>query len=270
MTNVELVNKILRRLREGTVSSVASNSYSLLIADFIDDIIKRAWDAHPTGWSGSRKGLKRMDVYAERVEGEYGRIELTVIDANDSGSALPGYGQYEISRYRNLRNGDQRLAVWGEESDGTRHYINIVSPEQYSYQMSRYTDTFADRAPRFGYFTQGFNNTFLYFDGSKDIEKWGVEWCLMPLFQPLEEDVSYTDTAAWSQIIPADVVFYGALWLALNERGEEIGEPGNMAERRYLDALGMAIERDCQYTGSLDGWGFHNDEVWQPVHPSYS
>jgi len=44
--------------------------------------------------------------------------------------------------------------------------------------------------------------------------------------------------------MPHRPVYLGALYLALNERGEEMGEPGGKAEQRYRVALNSAIEAD--------------------------
>ena len=47
MTYLELVNNVLRRLRESEVTSVSSNSYSKLIGDFVNDakdLVESAWD----------------------------------------------------------------------------------------------------------------------------------------------------------------------------------------------------------------------------------
>jgi len=52
MNYVTLVNNVLRRLREDTVTSVTSNSYSLLIGDIVNDaknIVEHSWD-----WSALR------------------------------------------------------------------------------------------------------------------------------------------------------------------------------------------------------------------------
>lgn len=40
MTFLQLVNKVLVRLREDTVSSVDENSYSQLIGEFVNDAVK--------------------------------------------------------------------------------------------------------------------------------------------------------------------------------------------------------------------------------------
>jgi hypothetical protein len=55
--------------------------------------------------------------------------------------------------------------------------------------------------------------------------------------------------------IPDRPVYLLALMYALNERGEEIGEPGNVAEMRYVNALAFAMEKDinmAQRSGRYD------------------
>ena len=47
MNYVQLVNSVLRRLRETSVSSVADNAYSRLIGEFINDAKRQVEDAYP-------------------------------------------------------------------------------------------------------------------------------------------------------------------------------------------------------------------------------
>jgi hypothetical protein len=47
MNYIQLVNSVLRRLRETEVSSVADNSYSKLIGEFVNDAKRQAEDAYP-------------------------------------------------------------------------------------------------------------------------------------------------------------------------------------------------------------------------------
>lgn len=49
----------------------------------------------------------------------------------------------------------------------------------------------------------------------------------------------------------SNALMLGTLWLALNERGEEIGEPGNMAEQQYQRALGDAVYTDQKVQAGL-------------------
>lgn len=55
MTYLDLVNSVLRRMRENEVSSVDSNSYSKLVGEFVNDaksFVENAWD-----WSALRKTI---------------------------------------------------------------------------------------------------------------------------------------------------------------------------------------------------------------------
>ena len=47
MTYLQLVNSVLRRLRENEVASVTDNDYSKLIGEFVNDsnrLVEDAWD----------------------------------------------------------------------------------------------------------------------------------------------------------------------------------------------------------------------------------
>lgn len=55
MTYLEIVNKVLRRLREREVSSVSESAYSKLIGDFVNDAKKEVEDAWQ--WSALRTTL---------------------------------------------------------------------------------------------------------------------------------------------------------------------------------------------------------------------
>lgn len=55
MTYLDLVNNVLRRMREETVSSVSSTTYSTMVGDFVNDaknLVETSWD-----WSGLRGTL---------------------------------------------------------------------------------------------------------------------------------------------------------------------------------------------------------------------
>jgi hypothetical protein len=47
MNYIELVNSVLRRLRETEVSSVSDNAYSKMIGDFVNDAKRQVEDAYP-------------------------------------------------------------------------------------------------------------------------------------------------------------------------------------------------------------------------------
>jgi hypothetical protein len=52
MTYLQLVNKVLTRLREDTVSTVSQNTYSALVGEFVNDakrLVEDAWTGLPYG-----------------------------------------------------------------------------------------------------------------------------------------------------------------------------------------------------------------------------
>ena len=55
MTYIDLVNNVLRRLREDTVTTVNQTDYSLMVGDFINDAKRMCEDA--TDWSALRRTL---------------------------------------------------------------------------------------------------------------------------------------------------------------------------------------------------------------------
>jgi len=66
-----------------------------------------------------------------------------------------------------------------------------------------------------------------------------------------------TDTDdGYEFVVPALPIYLGTLFMALNERGEELGEPGSIAERRYYDALNTAKESDIQVRGLTNEYEF--------------
>jgi hypothetical protein len=91
MTYLDLVNNVLRRLRETEVSSVQSNSYSKLIGDLINDakdLVETSWD-----WSALRTTLTittTADVFNYSLTGSQNNIkELNVL--NDTSNLIMQY-----------------------------------------------------------------------------------------------------------------------------------------------------------------------------------
>ena len=91
MTYLNLVNSVLRRLREEEVSSVQSSTYSKMAGDFVNDakrIVEDAWD-----WSALRTTLTITttdDIFNYVLTGSQNRIkELNVI--NDTSNIIMEY-----------------------------------------------------------------------------------------------------------------------------------------------------------------------------------
>ena len=91
MTYKDLVNNVLRRLREIEVTSVQTNSYSKLIGDLVNDakdLVENSWD-----WSALRTTLTittTADVFNYSLTGSQNNIkELNVL--NDTSNSVMKY-----------------------------------------------------------------------------------------------------------------------------------------------------------------------------------
>jgi hypothetical protein len=95
MTYLNLVNNVLRRLREDEVTTVSANTYSAMVGDFINDakqLVENAWD-----WSNLRSTLTittASDDYTYSLTGyqDQGKI-LNII--NDTSNLVMHYQSRE-------------------------------------------------------------------------------------------------------------------------------------------------------------------------------
>lgn len=88
MNYIQLVNSVLRRLRETEVSSVADNAYSKLIGEFVNDAKRQAEDAYP--WNALSETLTAVtaaDIFNYVLVGSGQRFR--VIDVlNDTSNTI--------------------------------------------------------------------------------------------------------------------------------------------------------------------------------------
>lgn len=88
MNYIQLVNSVLRRLRETEVSSVADNAYSKLIGEFVNDAKRQVEDAYP--WNALSETLTAVtgaDVFNYVLVGSGQRFR--VIDVlNDTSNSI--------------------------------------------------------------------------------------------------------------------------------------------------------------------------------------
>jgi len=112
MTYLDLVNNVLRRLRETEVNSVQDNSYSKLIGDLVNDaknLVDSSWD-----WSMERKIITTT---------------LTVNDPNENNDvALVGSG--ESPKIESMIVGWENVDV-GKTGDNFVTYIDQNTMEEY-------------------------------------------------------------------------------------------------------------------------------------------
>lgn len=83
---IQLVNQVLRRLRESEVSSVQDNAYSKLIGDFVNDAKRQAEDAYD--WNALSETLTAAttdDIFSYVLEGSGQRFRmLEVLNDTDN------------------------------------------------------------------------------------------------------------------------------------------------------------------------------------------
>jgi len=91
MTYLQLVNKVLTRLRESTVDTVAQNPYSALIGEFVNDakqMVEDAWD-----WSALRTTLSvttSSNIFNYVLTGSGNRAKILDV-VNDSSNFFMKY-----------------------------------------------------------------------------------------------------------------------------------------------------------------------------------
>jgi len=91
MTYLQLVNKVLTRLREENVSTVSQNAYSALIGEFVNDakqFVEDAWD-----WSALRTTLTlttTANIFNYTLTGSGNRIEILDV-VNDTSNFFLKY-----------------------------------------------------------------------------------------------------------------------------------------------------------------------------------
>lgn len=245
MTILEVVNSVLRRLREDTVADL-SDPYAMLIAEFVADIHKEVVDAHDwsfmdrgvlfqigTGRTAYNVGLGSADLYAGYTglsEGAQLRYKEdtqpvaclyeTIDDANN------GYTLIDLSEASESR---VDAAIRNRNGGAAR-------PDEFSFVRTR---DYPLGQIRFN--TNPDATYFAYFK-----------------FHDPEPELDLS-VPSYEILAPSKPIVLGATYLALNERGEEMGEPGHVAEQKYRVALSAEIERDRLRLGRTNQYEFARD-----------
>lgn len=245
MTLLQLVNKVLRRLREDTVIDFSAD-YTTLIVDFLGEVHAEILEAHD--WSS-------MD-YDVRVAlvGSQEEYDLSATTAS-GGDVVVGYTpttNKSILRYDN----SGPVVHWFESVSSTYGWpLNQVSWESYVHMLNQSEAQEQDQPSYFALRQDG--------DGFR-MAVWPTPsasggYVRLRFHTPETTISSESSTVSDTVLAPERPLVLGALYLALNERGEEIGEPGNIAESRYYSALGAAKEIDMLNQGRVNRFEFYRD-----------
>lgn len=235
-TQLALVNKLLCQLRETEVSTVASNSYSKLLAMFINqakDDMEDVWfwscNEYEIDVSILADGTRNYDLpdtndrsFLQRRSADKMPMAFDVTDGEEA--ALTDISLRDLNRaratggYDDPINDPNTFAI-NPAANGRTYGIELLSPSATAKTWRTYW-----------YIPQ----TELATDGSAD-------------------DVNI--------ILPNRYIYLKALFYALNERGEEMGEPGSIAEVRANLALSAAMEIDMQVNKVSDSRDITNLET---------
>ena len=249
-TQLQLVNRVLRRLREDTVTGITDNDYSELIGEFVLDALEEVQDAHK--WESLRH-TANIDLVAAQYNYEISAKVASGGDIADTDPRVPNINS-ELQFIEDMA----QCWIRDDASDELGDPLTYVTPEQYKHIFaSDNTETNDDPC----YFT-----IQPYFDGTD--EK------LYMKFYPIPQAARKVEVVFWTPapllavdgttdgdevLLPDRPVYLLAVMNALNERGEEMGEPGNLAERRFVNAIQVAIERDIQASGKADRYDWRRD-----------
>jgi hypothetical protein len=232
MTVIQIVNKVLRRLRESQITSLSETEYASMVTDFLVDTHKDLLDYD---WSSMEHTVEVPIDPNQRI------LDLSRLEANSgdilAGSALPTTESIPL------------WAKWFTTSTDTQGFeLSIITNEEID--QDYYLDT--------GIRSQNLESVAFRGHPSRD----GIEATLYPIpnvarhmrvrFWTPEAEIDVTTDTNRTVLVPWRPLYLGTLYLALNERGEEIGEPGGLAEKRFYKAVETAKEADQNRKNNAD------------------
>lgn len=208
MTFLQIMNKVLRRLRENEVTTVSQSTYSKLLRELINETKREVEDACP--WT-----VLRTTIPVTTSSGTY---QYTLTGAGNRSRLLTNeYGQPSV--YNN--------------TDDSNLY-QIPSKRMKELHMTGTTQT---ASPTYFVFSGATS-------GDPDIELWPVPNATYTI--NFEMEVPQDDLSADTDVlsVPEYPVLLGAYAKALAERGEDGGLMYAEAEMRYQHALADAISQE--------------------------
>lgn len=233
-TQLTIINNVLRRLREDTVSTPSETSYSTLIAMWINDGIRDITDRYQ--WESLKHEIT-IDLVASQVQYDLATLVSGGGAVYNAGRVTTEHSMLEWDRsagkpmaylfdtstdtgynaQMRLISEEDRNRLYQGDRDSTvtepTDFSLVLNPEGTGYDLNVYPAPTAARTVRLTFWT------------------------------PQAELATAADTDSSTDIIlNAAVVEAYVHMIASNERGEEMGEPGNVLERRFINLLGAAME----------------------------
>jgi hypothetical protein len=221
-TQLQTVNRILVRLREDEVSTVAASAYSKLIATFVNDAKEELedmwfWTANESEIDTSilSDGTRVYDLttttdrsFLVRQVEDQSPLAFDITDGQEG-------CLFDIPL--------KQLQEWRESFKGTPD--DVAQPNIFAIKPD----------------SDGRGYSIEMQQGSSTARTWRSHWYIPQAI--LATDGTDDNTVI---ILPERPIYLRALFTALNERGEEMGEPGGVAERRSEFSAAAAMELDTQ------------------------
>lgn len=231
-SQLTIVNNVLRRLREDTVSTVSQNAYSQLIGMWVNDGFRQVQEAYD--WQSLRHEIN-LPVAIGQTE-----YDLSATVAN--GGSVPNTERVTTADSLLLWDEDNRPQAYMFDDASDRYRKSFLWLIE---DVSRYRRQQGDREID--------NVRPQHFSLTPATDGDGLVLTLWPdpsatsliriRFQTPQAELAIDGTDnATDIIVPQTPVEAYVHFIASNERGEEMGEPGNILENRFTMALGAAIE----------------------------
>lgn len=246
MTVLQILKQVLRRLREPTVASLDTSTYSTMVCDLMDDIHREMLDAHM--WHAMDRTVDIEVSASDRV------LDLSALV---SGGGNVNNSSYITGPDSQLRYDSCGPLVWVFDSSTDTEGVRLIQVSEQ--EMHRLYQTDRDQTI----------DDPCYFSLSVMADGVGQQMTIWPpptstrwiraVFWIPEDVIDATADDSRVLLVPTRPLILGTLMLALNERGEEVGEPGMLAERRYYSALAAAIEADTKADEKTNVYEYRRD-----------
>ena len=222
-TQLQIVNKILLRLRETTnLTSTTNNDYAALIQAFINEAKEDLEDIW--FWSVNEK-----------------EVDTTVL--------ADGTRTYDLTdttdRSFLIRTIDDRMPMAFDITADSEMQLRDIPLKALRKWRSTFKGTVPDIAKPALFAIKpdadGRGYTLELTQGATGARTWRTYW-----YAPQAALATDGTSDATEILLPERPIYLKALWYAANERGEEMGEPGSVLEIAAQNAAQAAVELDTQ------------------------
>jgi len=249
-TQLTLINNVLRRLREDTVATTNESDYSTLIAMFINDGIRDLSD---------RFAWKSLE-HEITITLASGTIEYDLSDLVSAGGDVPDTERATTSESILMWDNTVNKPVaflFGDESDATHNaHMSLITEEDRYRKQQNDRDLTQLEPYEFSLKLKSDGDGYLFTVWPKPLAARTVR---IKFWTP-QAEIATDGTADNTEVIVHNAVVEAyAHMIASNERGEEMGEPGNVLERRWAGLVGGIMETAFKDGERLNVYESHRD-----------